>query len=105
MSILFTLLIYLLTFLPTALDLPLQFPGCIPNEPIKHLWAYWIPRVVFEMMLVILVFLKVLDAARDSTYAPRVLIVLLRDSVVYFGGMLAVVLINLAIWASARVSS
>ena len=59
--------------------------------------------LTFESTLFTCAMVKVFRVARDETRAPRILAVLLRDSVAYFGGMLTIILANLIIWSAARV--
>ena len=69
------------------------------------MWAYWIPMTIFETILFVLAIVKCFKLARDHSHAPKALIVLLRDSILYLGGVLALLLCNLVIWAAARVRS
>ena len=70
----------------------------------RHNWAYWIPTLVFETVLVSLAIAKLVQISRMETNTPRVMAVLLRDSVAYFGGIFAFVITNFVIWVAARVS-
>ena len=83
--------------------LPAIFTGCIPHNPAAYLWAYWIPMAVLEITLCILAVGKTIVMCRNSPRRPPILSVLLRDSVLYFGGVLTIIIANLVIWASARV--
>ena len=86
----------------TAIPLIPPFTGCIPNNPSRHMWAYWIPMTIFETILLALAVAKCFQLAR-GLHAPKALVVLLRDSVLYLGGVLAILICNLVIWSSARV--
>ena len=67
------------------------------------MWAYWVPMLVFETVLFALAIAKAFEEFRRQSHTPRILIMLFRDSVAYFGGVLAVILANLVIWSAARV--
>ena len=58
---------------------------------------------MFESTLFVLAIIKAVQAGRNELHTPKILVVLLRDSVAYFGGILAIILTNLVIWAAARV--
>ena len=87
--------------LPPGFD----FPGCLPENVSASQWTYWIPSALFELTLVLLAARKLIQVARTRNRAPRILAVLLRDSVIYFGGIFATILCTLVTWTSARVSS
>ena len=59
----------------------------------------------FEVVLFVLAVAKCVQLARSESNTPHILSVLLRDSVSWFGGVMIVILTNLVIWATARVSS
>ena len=73
--------------------------------PTRHIWAYWIPILTFESTLFVLATIKAIEVARHEFRTPKILAVLLRDSVAYFGGIVAIILTNLVISAAARVCS
>ena len=68
-----------------------------------HLWVYWLPLLAFESTLFMLATVKAFRVAQGVSKTPRVLAVLLEDSMTYFGGIFAVSIANLAIDAFARV--
>lgn len=72
--------------------------GCIPGFIIPYAWAYWIPVLFFESILFILSAYKFLQYAREDTKSPYLMRVLLRDSIMYFGGALSAILINFVVW-------
>ena len=86
-----------------GLVLPPYFTGCIPTWASSYNWVYWVPMVTFESLLFILAITKSVHLARTEANTPRILAILLRDSVCWFGGVMVVILANLIIWASARV--
>ena len=59
--------------------------------------------LIFESIIFGLAMAKVWQTAREKWRTPGVLVVLLRDSVVYFGGVFVIIFTNLVINASARV--
>ena len=50
-----------------------------------------------------LAIVKTLFLVRRDAYTPKVLTVLLRDTVLYFGSSFAIILANLVIWLAVRV--
>ena len=87
------------------MPLPPLFPGCVPANPSSHMWSYWVPLFSFQSVLFLLAIAKVCESARKEWRTPRVLVVLLRDSLTYFGGVFAIILVNVLIWTTARVSN
>lgn len=79
-------------------------PGCLPDHVSATQWRYWVPGATFELTLVSLAVAKLFQVARAKNSPPRLLQVLLRDSVLYFGGFFATLLCSLVIWTCARVS-
>ena len=78
--------------------------GCILTDiETSHIWAYGVPPLAFESILFVLAILKAFEVARYDNHTPRPLIVLLRDSTVYFGGMFAIFLTSEIIVTVARV--
>ena len=67
------------------------------------MWVYWVPKLGFESVVVALVILKVFEEARAERGTPRVLVVLLRDSLAYFSVILINLIANLLVWTLARV--
>ena len=65
---------------------------------------FWLPMLSFESMLFVAALVKVVQVLRYGSHTPRILAVLLRDSVVYFGGISVIGVTNLIIWSAARVS-
>ena len=90
-------------YAPAAFRFPPYITGCAAADTAKFKTrAYWVPVVVFESTVFVLAFAKAVAAVlqrRTSGDPPRLLIILLRDSIVYFGGLLAVVLANLLVWS------
>jgi len=75
------------------------FPGCAPTNIPEWCWAYWIPTVVFESTLFLLALYKTVQEANGSMTRPsRLMVVLLRDSVMYFGGVMIWSLANFVAW-------
>ena len=88
-----------------VLDLPpaTHMAGCLPNHSGRNQWTYWLPGLVFEFTLFSLAIARLVQAARARNKAPRVLTVLLRDSILFYGGALSTMACGLIVWASARV--
>lgn len=84
-----------------------NFTGCLPQETVHYGWAYWLPNLILEFTLFSLALFKSVQVYRNRRYrgeTPNILLVLIRDSVFYFGGVMTVIITNLVTWASARVS-
>lgn len=82
----------------------LPLPGCFLVNTESFAYAYWFPMITFEMTLFVLAIIRSIQFALDDTTTPHLMFVLLRDSIMYFGGMVAVVLANCVIWAVGRES-
>lgn len=78
--------------------LPRQFTGCIPTNVKPYAWTYWIPVLVFESILFLLALVKSIRRGRENAETPYLLIVLLRDSIIYYGGTLGIILTNFLVW-------
>ena len=59
--------------------------------------------IVFESTLFILAVSRSIQFAFGGGTTPHLMFILIRDSVMYFGGILAVVLTNCIVWAVGRV--
>ena len=80
-------------------------PGCLPNNRVPRVWAYWIPMTIFESVLFLMALAKTTYLfLHENQQTPGLMIVLLRDSVVSFGGVLTWIIVNLVLWAVGRVS-
>ncbi|KAI0791524.1 hypothetical protein BC629DRAFT_1593127 [Irpex lacteus] len=91
----------------TVLHLPPTLPGCAPTNIVPYAWSYWIPMTVFESALFILSAAKAIQYlinAEFRTQTPNLAYILVRDSMIYFGSVLALILINLIIWKASRPS-
>ena len=85
-------------------QLPPPFVGCFPNNTVTWAWAYWIPITVFDSILFLLASYKSIEfSVYHGKNMPRLSQVLIRDSVIFFGGVLALILINLVIWSLHKV--
>ena len=83
--------------------MPVHGPSCAVTIPSEHFWAYWIPITALEFVLFSLAVFKAVEIARKELGTPRILEVLLRDSVMYFGGILAIIIANLVLYRLAKV--
>lgn len=95
--ILFRLLSHLI-----SVPLPPPYSGCFGVSGREDSWIYWLPTIAFETCLVILAIIQCIQYVRDESGATRLMAVLLRDSIMFFGGMLAAALINCIIWGVGR---
>ena len=82
------------------MHLPPQFPGCFPAGPNDRLWTFWIPSVTFEIVLLVLSVVKLYNEWRHGC-VPKVMILLLRDSAIYFAAVLAALVNSMVVWAVA----
>lgn len=89
-------------------DIPSGFfsLGCFPfnNGKIPYAWAYWVPQLVSESTLFLCTLPKTLSVLRGPVKTPYFTYVLLVDSFVYFGGVVAIILLNFIIWSLPSVS-
>ena len=76
--------------------------ACLTSQKVPT-WALWVQSLAFESAAFGLAMFKVFQTARETWRTPKVLIVLLRDSVVYFGGIFAILCTNMIVTTTARV--
>lgn len=72
--------------------------GCAAWNIKPYAWAYWVPTMVWEALLLVLSLYKSAQLAKEEEGTPRLMVVILRDSILYFGGALATILANFIIW-------
>ena len=83
----------------------LREKGCLPMDIPPWSWTYWIPSVIFDTTLFLLSLWKTVAIVVESTASsPRLLVVLLRDSFLYFGGVMFWSIANLVAWYIQPVS-
>lgn len=75
-----------------------QVTGCIPGSIASYAWAYWIPVLIFESVLFTLSLAMSIKQSLSDKSSPYLMRVLLRDSVIYFGGALGSILMNFVVW-------
>ena len=92
-----------LTVRRKAWKLPPMFTGCVAESFRAHFWAYWVPLSVFQGAIVVLAIIKIWETGKQDWYTPRLLKILLRDSLAYFGGAVAIIIVNMLIWSIGRV--
>ena len=84
-------------------------PGCVPvNTPASlRARSYWAPIVIMESIMFGLACVKVVEHSflKRTGDPPPAMVVLLRDSIVYYAGSLSVVLTNLLLSTFGDVSS
>ena len=86
--------------------LPSIFPGCAPINNVSFAWAYWLPMTLFESVLFLLSAVKAIQYVFNSeirTQTPNLAFILVRDSIIYFGSVVALIIVNLVIWVIGRV--
>ena len=86
-----------------------MLPGCRANGVAdvagRWLGAAFIPMVAFQIVVCVLAVIKSAQTALAQYRASRLMTVLLRDSAMYFGSMLAVSLANVVAFTAVRVRS
>lgn len=90
-----------------AFRLPPIYTGCYAVDPLPYLlpyWVEWVPYLVYESFIFGLAIYKSVLLAQDQPETPWLIYVLLRDSIVFFGGTFSIVLVNCLINAIGRVS-
>ena len=78
--------------------------GCFARNEVSYAWLVWFVVLVFESALVALALYKYFLDCRTSRETPTLLKILLRDSILFYGGVALVALINCLVWAFGRVS-
>ncbi|KAI0077358.1 hypothetical protein K474DRAFT_1095438 [Panus rudis PR-1116 ss-1] len=78
------------------------FNSCLAVSTEPNAWSYWIPTIAFESLMFILTLNKCIKCLMDRYGTPRLLVIMLRDSLVFFGSILAVALLNCFLWAYGR---
>lgn len=87
------------------IKLPFGSPGCLMYYAGGHIWRYWIPSMIFEPILFLLAIGRLAWTIRATATKPSpVLTMLIRDSIVYFGGEIVTIMSNLIVLTAARVS-
>ncbi|TFY60837.1 hypothetical protein EVJ58_g4897 [Rhodofomes roseus] len=88
--------IYNLKDITLSIDIPVS--GCVAVGIKQWAWAYWVPVMIWEALLLVLSLYRSAQQAREEAGTPHLMVVLLRDSVLYFGGALASILANFIVW-------
>jgi len=79
--------------------LPLPtFTGCLPSNIKPYAWTFWMPMLIFETILLAMSIFRSVVLAANDWQTRRLVFVLLRDSVVYFGGVILAILANVVGW-------
>jgi hypothetical protein len=74
--------------------------GCLPGNWVLRPWVYCLPGSVFDGLLLLLFATKSVQYLKDRpAYMPQLLLILLRDTFLYFGGVVAILFGNLLMWA------
>jgi len=74
------------------------FPGCAPTNIPLWSWWYWVPSMTFESICLLLALWKTMETHRNEYKSSNILIILLRDSILYFGGVTLITIANFAAW-------
>lgn len=76
---------------------------CMPGDWPQYAWACWVPATAMESLLFLLALGKSVEVllSRDA-YKPELLVLLLRDSMLCYGAVLAALVPNLVLWICAR---
>ena len=84
-----------------------QLTGCLPGQWALRPWVYCLPASIFDGVLFVIVTAKSIQyTMKQEFHTPererhiqRLYAVLFRDTVLYFGGVFAVFLGTLLMWA------
>ncbi|TFY52918.1 hypothetical protein EVJ58_g9741 [Rhodofomes roseus] len=80
---------------------PLQeITGCIPSGIKPWAWTFWLPMLTFETLLLVLSLFRSMQLIFEDR-RPAIIYVLLRDSVIYFGGVVLAIVTNVVGWKVA----
>jgi len=90
------------TLKSTALPPPLT--GCMTGSHRSFAWVFWVPGLAFESILFLFALAKLVEEATAGIRTPHLMMVLLRDLIIYFGSVTSLILANLVIWIAARVT-
>ena len=77
--------------------------GVIPPFPSRHLAFDFIPMLIFQTSICALAVTKSIQAAAAQYKTPRIMVVLLRDTAMYFGSILLVLIANIVVFTAIRV--
>ena len=76
----------------------------MPHDWQGFAWACWVPATAMESLLFLLALCKLVEVLRSrDAHKPELLVLLLRDSMLCYGALLAVLVPNLVLWICARV--
>ncbi|KAI0075253.1 hypothetical protein K474DRAFT_1676483 [Panus rudis PR-1116 ss-1] len=85
--------------------LPPTYTACFGTVPYPYTLPYfiqWVPYLTYEIFMFVLAMYKSVLLAREHPETPHLIYVLLRDSLVFYGGTLAMVLVNCLVNALGR---
>jgi len=77
------------------------FGVCMADIKLDQWWLVWIPSMVFHTVVFGLLVWKAVSTPREAQ--TPMLMLLIRDGVIYFGVVFAAFLFNLLVWAVAPV--
>ena len=78
--------------------------NCLPGNWAANRVYYWVPGIILESVLFLFVCLKLIQATPAGEGLPGLLTILVRDSMLSYGGALVFLIINAVVYATARVS-
>jgi len=78
--------------------------GCMAGNHASFAWSFWVPSLAFESTLLFLALVKFVQEVQAGSKPPHLMVVLLRDSALYFGVVVASIIVNLVMWTVARPS-
>ena len=84
---------------------PVVVSGCVSYQADSKMWKILIPSILFEPILLLLALGQLPLTVRTSRHhVTNILSVLVRDSVVYFGGELTAIIANVIAFGAPTVS-
>ncbi|KIP09995.1 hypothetical protein PHLGIDRAFT_280461 [Phlebiopsis gigantea 11061_1 CR5-6] len=98
-----TLTVPKLTVIRFTFDPRADVDLCIPTHYRPYSWVCWLPFIILESTFFFLALGKGINLwlAKDEP-KPRLLVILLRDSTLAFGGVVVLFIPNLVLWVLAR---
>lgn len=72
--------------------------GCVPINIPAWCWVYWVPLATLDTVLLFFVLWKAFQMHRSSTLKTPLFAMFLGDSILYFGGVTMMTLVNFLAW-------
>ncbi|KAF8513730.1 hypothetical protein BU17DRAFT_68674 [Hysterangium stoloniferum] len=76
-----------------------QFRRCAAVNIPSWSWAYWVPSITFDSITLGLAVIKSVTLLKTTPRPPRFILMLLIDSILYFGSVISWTLANILTWS------